>query len=106
MIYEGYYYTAYEYDDQKETIESIVGFINDNPDTAPKVILVIDKYNMIERYKEILYEAHTPFKVCVYWLREDSKSEDDTIQILIEDKFDDKTIKFIADYNPFIAFFS
>jgi len=106
MIYEGFYYTAYEYDDQKETIESIVGFINDNPETAPKVILVIDKYNMIERYKEILYDIPTPFKVSVHWLYETSTSLDDTIQILIEDKFDDKTINFITGYNPFIAFFS
>jgi hypothetical protein len=61
---------------------------------------------MIERYKEILYDAHTPFKVCVYWLREDSKSEDDTIQILIEDKFDSATMKFIEENKPYIAFFN
>ena len=105
-MYEGYYYTAYEYDDQKETIESIVAFINDNPETAPKVILVIDKYNMIERYKEILYDTITPFKLCVHWLYETSKSVDDTIQILIQDKFDDKTMKFIEENKPYIAFFS
>lgn len=106
MLFEGYYYKAYDYDEQKDIIESIVGFINDNPETAPKVILVIDKYNMIERYKEILYETITPFKLCVHWLYPTSTSLDDTIQILIEDKFDDKTIKFIEDNDCYIAFFS
>ena len=106
MLFEGNYYVAYDYDEQKDIIESIVGFINDNPDTAPKVILVIDEYNMIERYKEILYDIPTPFKVCVHWLYETSTSIDDTIQILIQDKFDDKTIKFIEENKPYIAFFN
>ena len=105
MLFEGNYYVAYDYDEQKDIIESIVGFINDNPDTAPKVILVIDEYNMIERYKEILYDIPTPFKVCVHWLYETSTSIDDTIQILIQDKFDKKTIKFIEENKPYIAFF-
>lgn len=106
MSFEGNYYIAFDYDEQKNIIESIVDFINDNPETAPKVILVIDKYNMIERYKEILYDTITPFKVSVYWLRENSKSVDDTIQILIEDKFDAATIKFIEENKPYIAFFN
>ena len=106
MLFEGNYYIAYDYEEQKDIIESIVCFIDDNPETAPKVILVIDKYNMIERYKEILYDVTTSFKLCVHWLYETSTSIDDTIQILIQDKFDDKTIKFIEENKPYIAFFN
>jgi hypothetical protein len=94
MLFEGRFYVAYDYDNEKNVIE---WFCESDEFTS---LVIIDEYLRIERYKEMRED----YNCGVGWLTTSSKWGNGH-EIFIHEKFDKLAEDFIVDNNAVVGLF-
>jgi hypothetical protein len=96
MLLEWRTFYADNYDDQ----EAIIKWYYD--ETEENSLLIVDQYNMIERYKEI----SSDYSYSITWLTPSSNPEPNKQCIFISTTFDETAKNYMIEYGGIIGFFN
>ena len=91
----GDFYIARSYDEEENAIADWYDSEHSN------TLVIIDKYNRIERYKEMRGEM----SIAITWLTAESKPEEGRKVIFLSDTFDDIVQDFILENWAMVGFF-
>jgi len=94
MVFAGQLFITSEYEEEKNVIVEWY-------DSEYHSLLIIDKLNRIERYKEM----RDNLDCSVRWLTNNSSPDYNDKTIFINNVFDDMTQEFTIKYTPVVAFF-
>jgi hypothetical protein len=95
VLFMGEFYIASSYDEEENAIADWYDSEHCN------TLVIIDKYNRIERYKEMRGEM----SIVITWLKAESKPEEGRKVIFINEIFDNMTQDFILEHWPMVGFF-
>ena len=95
VLFIGDYYIANSY---KEEYEAILEWYNSNDYNT---LLIIDKYNRIDRYKEMRGDLYIP----VMLLTNGSIPDEGEKSIFINEVFGNTAQDFVVEYSPMVGFF-
>jgi len=94
MVFAGQLFITSEYEEEKNVIVEWY-------DSEYHSLLIIDKLNRIERYREM----RDNLDCSVRWLTNNSSPDYNDKTIFINNVFDDMTQEFTIKYTPVVAFF-